>query len=214
MKLLHVDVSPKGAKSNSRALSRYFVERLQAHSPEMQVDYLDLEQHPVSHVTGEFAQATYTPEDQRTPRMKAVLADSDRLCEQLLNADALLFAMPMYNWSMPSAFKAYIDAIIRTNLTYHFDEQQNVIGNLTRQKALFITTRGASLQPGSPYAGMDALTPALRAAFGFIGIQAPQFVNAEPLAFADQAAREAGLAQAYRDLDGVVAQWAGSVVTA
>lgn len=207
MKLLHVDASPKGEKSNSRMLSRYFVSQLQQHIPAVDITYLDLAETPIDHVTGEFVKATYTPEEDRTPAMRAVLAPSDALCEQLLNADALLFAMPMYNWSMPSVFKAYIDTIIRTNLTYTFGAEGNIIGKLTRQKTLFLTTRGTDSSPGSPFAGMDALTPALRAAFKFIGVEHPDFVNAEPMEFVNQAARARGIARAKAELETLALQW-------
>lgn len=212
MKLMHVDSSAKRETSNSRALSKYFVELLQGRIDDLQVDYLDLALEAPPHVSAEFARATYTPAEQRTPAMSATLADSDALCQRLLQADALLFAMPMYNWSMPSSFKAFIDAIVRAGVTYVADEQGNLIGQLSRQKVLFLTTRGADLGAGSPYAHMDALTPSLRAAFGFIGVAAPQFVDAQPLQFADPEARAAGLARARWELERVAAQWAGSLV--
>lgn len=207
MKLMHVDSSPKGAKSSSRMLAGEFVAMLRDRDTALEVDYLDLAEDVPPHVTGAFARATYTPEDQRDDAMRALLAPSDRLCARLLAADALLFAMPMYNWTMPSNFKAFIDAIIRTDITYAYDSEGRIVGRLSRQKALFLTTRGADLGPGSPYAGMDALTPALRTAFGFIGIAAPQFVNAEPMEFARPEERAAGLERARRELLAVADLW-------
>ena len=208
MKLLHVDASAKGEYSNSRALSRYFIELLQARLPDLEIDYLDVANNPPPHVTEAFAQAIYTPAKDRTPEMKQTIAYSDALCRQLLEADLLLFAMPMYNWSMPSAFKAYIDNITRGELTYVYGPAGNVVGQLSRQKALFLTTRGADLRPGSPYEGMDALTPALKAAFGFLGVHSPYFVDAQPLQFADQEARKAGLERARHELEAVAEEWA------
>ena len=208
MKLLHVDASPKGPISNSRALSRHFVARLEAALPGLEVDYLDLDAAPLPHVSGDFARATYTPEEERTEAMKAVLAPSDALCRRVLAADAMVFAMPMYNWSMPSAFKAFVDAIVRTNLTYVFAPDCSTVGQLGGRKVLFLTTRGADLGPGSPYAAMDALTPSLRAAFGFLGVEDPDFVNAQPMQFADPEARAAGLARAHEELDALAHGWA------
>src|SRR5580698_4321060 len=116
MKIMHVDASAKRERSNSRALSRYFLERLREDGVDIEVDYLDVTVDTPPHVNEAFAIATYTPADERTPAMKAALAASDKLCKRLLAADALVFAMPMYNWSMPSAFKAFIDNITRTGL--------------------------------------------------------------------------------------------------
>ncbi len=207
MKVLHVDASAKRERSNSRALSRYFIERLRSEGVALEIDYLDVTVDTPAHVTEAFAIATYTPEQERTPAMKATLAASDALCRRLLDADALIFAMPMYNWSMPSAFKAYIDNITRTGLTYVFAEGGRIEGQLQRQKTLFITSRGADLRT-APFSSMDALTPALKAAFGFIGVANPTFVDAQPLQFSDQQARAEALERAHRELDAVAAQWA------
>lgn len=210
MKLMHVDCSPKGDISNSRTLSRFFSDQLHERIEGVSVDYLDLSVETPAHVTGDFARATYTPAAERTPAMKDTLAASDALCARLLAADALLFAMPMYNWSMPSAFKAFIDAIVRTDLTYVMTPDGRYEGQLGGKKVLFITTRGADLGPGSPFAAMDALTPALRAAFGFIGVADPKFVDAQPVQFADPEARTKALEQARVELRAVAEEWAAA----
>jgi FMN-dependent NADH-azoreductase len=139
--------------------------------------------------------------------MKATLASSDALCKRLLEADALVFAMPMYNWSMPSAFKAFVDNITRTNLTYLNTDDGRIEGQLQRQKVLFITSRGADLRPGTPFSSMDALTPALKAAFGFLGVADPTFVDAQPLQFSNQEARAEALERARDELSLVAARW-------
>ena len=210
MKLMHVDCSPKGDISNSRSLSRFFSEALGARVADLSIDYLDLSVDPPPHVTAAFAKATYTPAAERTPEMNKTLAASDRLCARLLAADALLFAMPMYNWSMPSTFKAFIDAIVRTGLTYVVTPDGRYEGQLGGRKVLFLTTRGADLGPSSPFAAMDALTPSLRAAFGFIGVADPRFVDAQPVQFADPDARAAALEKAKAELLVVADEWAAA----
>ncbi|MGC5703328.1 NAD(P)H-dependent oxidoreductase [Pseudomonas sp. NFXW11] len=207
MKLLHVDASAKGERSNSRALGRFFIQQLQEQGLTLEIDYLDLAQEAPAAVTEAFAIATYTAPEARTAAMRETLAASDGLCQRLLDADACLFAMPMYNWSMPSTFKAYIDNITRTELTYH-NTAQGIVGQLSRQKVLFLTSRGADLRPGTPLAWMDALTPSLRAAFAFIGVQQPQFVDAQPLQFADPEARSEALERARGELQQLARQWA------
>jgi FMN-dependent NADH-azoreductase len=211
MKIMHVDASAKRERSNSRALSRYFLECLREEGVDLEVDYLDVTVDTPPHVTEAFAIATYTPAHERTAAMKATLASSDALCERLLAADALVFAMPMYNWSMPSAFKAYIDSVTRTGLTYVNSANGHTVGQLVRQKTLFITSRGADLRAGSPYASMDALTPALKAAFGFLGVAEPTFVDAQPLQFANPEARAQALERARTELAAVATDWAKQV---
>jgi FMN-dependent NADH-azoreductase len=210
MKIMHVDASAKRERSNSRALSRYFLERLREDGVDIEVDYLDVTVDTPPHVNEAFAIATYTPSHERTPAMKATLAASDALCKRLLDADALVFAMPMYNWSMPSAFKAFIDSITRTGLTYLFTNDGQIEGQLARQKVLFITSRGVDLRASSPFSSMDALTPALKAAFGFLGVADPSFVDAQPLQFSDEAARIEALERARTELTAVAANWAAS----
>lgn len=210
MRLMHVDSSPKHDWSNSRALADHFIGRLRERLRELEVDYLDVTVDTPAHPSELFAIATYTPPPQRTPEMRAELAASDALCARLLAADALLFAMPMHNFTMPSAFKAFVDNVVRGGLTYMPTPDGHYEGQLRDKPVLFITSRGGDLRPGGPLAHMDALTPALKAAFGFIGVTSPTFVDAQPLQFADQEAREAALARARADLDELAASWAAS----
>ncbi len=120
MKLLHVDASPQGRHLRVRAtLSRFFVDQLGARLPTLAVDYLDLAAEPVSAITELTSPPRpIRPESERTAAMREALASSDALCRRLLDADALLFAMPMHNWTMPAAFKAFVDTIVRGGLTY------------------------------------------------------------------------------------------------
>jgi FMN-dependent NADH-azoreductase len=208
MKIFHVDSSAKRERSNSRALSRQFIQNLRDQGVKVEVDYLDVTVDTPPHVNEAFAIATYRAEHERTAEMKATLADSDALCQRLFEADAFVFAMPMYNWSMPSAFKAFIDSVTRPGLTYKATDDGRIVGQFSRQKTLFITTRGADLRPGGEFSSMDALTPALKAAFSFIGAVDQRFVDAQPLQFSDQASRAAALERANAELAAVAAEWA------
>ncbi|BFM09379.1 FMN-dependent NADH-azoreductase [Halioxenophilus aromaticivorans] len=205
MQILHIDSSPKEDISNSRQLSRYCVAQLQAKYGNASVDYLDLAAEPIPHIDGLFAKATYTPKDQRSPDMVARLAQSDALCERVLAADVIVAGIPMHNWCYPSVFKVFIDQITRTDVTYGYLANGDIGGLLTRQKCIFITTRGADLAAPSPYQNMDALTPALRAAFGFIGVEDMTFVDVQPLQFADQQAHHAAMQQGEADIRQVLA---------
>jgi FMN-dependent NADH-azoreductase len=208
MRLLHVDTSPRGEISKSRSLSRGFVEKMRLQSPDLIVDYLDLAQDSPPHVTAEFITATYTPADERTSQMRAGLAQSDALCARILSADFIVFSMPMYNFSMPSTFKAFIDAIVRTNVTYTVEPDGRYVGQLGAKKVLFITTRGVDFRAGSPLEHMDGLTPALRAAFGFIGVSEPTFVDAQPVQFAQPEQCAEAMERARGELEVLASRWA------
>jgi FMN-dependent NADH-azoreductase len=207
MKLLHVDTSVRFERSASRSLSRYFVDQLTERVPAVEVRHLDLAKETPAHVNELFTQAAYTPPGERTPEMDACLWASDALCDLLLESDAFVFSIPMYNFCYPSTFKAFLDNVVRGGKTYTHAEDGRLVGQLSRQKALFITTRGTDMRPGGTFADYDALTPALRAAFGFMGVQNPQFVDAQPVQFAGVEAREMALARARKDLDRIVADW-------
>ena len=111
--ILHLDASARGEASHSRLISGEFVQAwLQAH-PGDTVTYRDLGHQPIPHVTEAFIYAMYTPAEARTPEQKAALALSDELIGELQAADLYVFGIPMYNFSVPSVFKAYIDQVVR-----------------------------------------------------------------------------------------------------
>lgn len=209
MKILHIDASSKFHQwSNSRVLGRYFLEQLGANEVDLEIDYLDVTEDVQPHVSAEFVLATYTPEKERTAEMREVLAPSDAMCQRVFDADALVCAMPMYNWTIPSTFKTFIDTITRTGVTYDLLPDGTTVGKLGDKKVLFITTRGADLREGSFFSWMDAMTPVLKTAFAFLGVDAPQFVDAQPLQFSDAEARDAALIRARTELSNLAAQWA------
>lgn len=209
MKILHIDASSKFHQwSNSRALGRFFLEQLKEGGVEIELDYLDVTADIQPHVSAEFAQATYTPEDQRTPEMRAVLMHSDAMCQRVMEADVLVCAMPMYNWTIPSTFKTFIDTITRTGVTYELLSNGTTVGKLGDKKVVFITTRGADLREGSPYSAMDAMTPVLKTSFSFIGVDAPTFIDVQPLQFTAAEERDAALVRAHDELSKLAAQWA------
>lgn len=208
MRLLHVDASARSDRSNSRALSRRFVEALRERILELSITHLDLAKDPPSHPSELYTRAVYTAPEERTSAMADCLKESDGYCRLVLEADTLVFALPMYNFCYPSTFKAFIDNIIRYGVTYEPQPDGTYDGKLAGKRVLFITSRGGDLRPGAALAHLDALTPALKAAFGFIGVSDPHFVDAQPLQFADQRARERALARAEAELDALALDWA------
>ncbi len=207
MRLLHVDSSARFDRSSSRALTTHFVATLSARLPGLAVDRLDVAAHPLPHVSEAFTAATYTLDEDRTPEMRETLRLSDLLVDRLLAAEAMVFGVPMYNFGMPSAFKAFIDHVVRGGRTYAWGPDHTIVGQLGGRRALFVTTRGADLSQGSGRADSDALTPGLKAAFGFIGLIDQTFVDVQPLQFADEARKQQALAKARVELDQVAKRW-------
>nr|WP_230968389.1 NAD(P)H-dependent oxidoreductase [Nostoc sp. WHI] len=102
-----------------------------------------------------------TPPEALTPEMAELLKFSDELVDEFLAAEQCVFSVPMYNFSIPSNFKGYIDQVVRVGRTFT-EEDSQVKGLANGKKVLFITSRGVEYGAGSPYEGWDCQEPALR----------------------------------------------------
>jgi FMN-dependent NADH-azoreductase len=111
----------------------------------------------------------------------------------------------MYNFSIPSNFKAYIDQVVRVGCTFT-EEDGQVKGLANGKKVLFITSRGVEYGAGSPYEGWDGQEPALRYAFQFMGVTDIQFIHANGLDMGDEA-RKRGLDEAQSKIQELVNGW-------
>ncbi len=178
-RILHLDSSPRGDRSMSRTLSQEFIDAWKKSHPEDTVQYRDAGRQPVSHVDENWIAAAYTPPEAYTPELAAAIKVSDELIEEFLGSDRFVFGIPMYNFNVPSSFKAYIDQIVRINRTFVVDENgyRGLVDG--SKKMLIIVSRGSSFQPGTPMAAYDFQEPFLRAIFGFLGITDITFICAE-----------------------------------
>lgn len=204
-RILHIDSSPRGERSQSRKLAKAFMVAWRERHPEADIAYRDLRQTPVPHVTEEWIAADFTPPEVLTPEMAELLKFSDELVDEFLAADRCVFSVPMYNFSIPSNFKAYIDQIVRVGRTFTIEDVQ-FKGLATNKKVLFITSRGVEYGAGSPYEGWDCQEPTLRYAFQFMGITDIQFIHANGLDMEDDA-RKRGLYEAQSKIQELVVGW-------
>ena len=190
--LLHIDSSPRGERwespfkrsSHSRRMTREFVEQWKHAHPNDTVTYRDVGCNPVPHVDEAWIAATYAQQsDPQTPELQAALRVSDQLVDEFLAADLYVVGVPMYNFSVPSTFKAYIDQIVRPGRTFDYVPENAtnrykplVLG----KKMVIITARGDSgFGPGERNENMNHQDPYLRTIFGFIGITDITFVHVE-----------------------------------
>ena len=175
--ILHLDSSPRGSRSTSRALTKEFVsDWIQAH-PQDTVTYRDVGKHPVPPVDESWIAAAFSKANPLPTELTGALTISDELIAELLQADRYVFGVPMYNFSIPANFKAYIDQVVRINRT--FDAAWE--GLLTNKKMLIVTSRGSGYGEGSALASYDFQEPYLRTVFGFIGITDITVLHAENL---------------------------------
>lgn len=204
-KILHIDSSPRGERSRSRQLAYNFMAKWRELHPDARITYRDLRQTPIPHITEDWIEADFTPSEALTPELRERLKLSDELVDEFLAADRCLFSVPMYNFSVPSHFKAYIDQIVRVGRTFTFEGGKGK-GLVSGKKVVFITSRGVEYGSDSPYEGLDAQEPALRNIFQFMGVTDIQFVHANGLDMGDDAQKR-GLDKAQAKIEELVVDW-------
>ncbi len=206
VQILHLDSSPRAERSHSRAFSLEFVTAWQSTHPEDGVTYRDLGRYPVPHVDEPWVAAAFTPPEARSPDLAAAIALSDQLVDEFMAADRYVFGVPMYNFVVPSTFKAYVDQIVRLNRTFNMDASGYIPLVPPGKKMMVITTRGASYSLGSPAAAYDLQEPFIRNIFNFIGVTDITFIHVENIDMGDEA-REQAFASAHVTIQSAVASW-------
>jgi FMN-dependent NADH-azoreductase len=204
--ILHIDSSPRGDRSFSRKFSYEFITSWKTAHPDDTVTYRDLGHNPVPHVDESWIAAAFSPPQTRSPELNQAIKISDELVDEFLAADRYVFGVPMYNFNVPSTFKAYIDQIVRVGRTFAVTEQGAFQGLVSGKKMLIVTARGGSFTQGSPAAPYDYQEPYLKALFGFLGITDISLIHVENLSAGDDV-RDQSLAQAQEAIAQAVASW-------
>jgi FMN-dependent NADH-azoreductase len=166
-RLLVVETSPRGDLSVSRTMTRRFVAEWRDRHPDGIVTVRDLAETDLPFVTGPWLQAYFTPPKQQSPEMKERLRLSDALVAELLAADHVLIATPVYNYNVPASLKAWVDHIVRKGLTLGFDGA----GLVTGTSATVLIASGGVYTEGSPIRDRDIASHYLRLVLGLIGIE-------------------------------------------
>ncbi|HTW36841.1 MAG TPA: FMN-dependent NADH-azoreductase [Rhizomicrobium sp.] len=179
MKLLHIDTSILGANSASRQVSATVVGRLKALTPGLQVTYRDLAAEPLSHLSGTHLAAAQgaVPE---SPELQKDIAAGHAVLDEFLAADVVVIGAPMYNFTMPSQLKAWIDRIVVNGKTFRYTAAgpEGLAGN---KRVIVAISRGGVYGAGAPAAALEHLETYLKGVFAFIGVTDPEFIVAEGL---------------------------------
>ncbi|MFP8965050.1 FMN-dependent NADH-azoreductase [Pokkaliibacter sp. CJK22405] len=171
-RLLVIEASPRGESSVSRQLSASFVEQwLNMHTDEA-VTRRDLVTQPLPYLSADWLTAYFTPPPVQTEAMKAQLALSDQLVEELLAADHLLISTPVYNYNIPANLKSWVDHIVRKGLTLGFDGKGLVKG----KKATVVIASGGVYSEGSPIAERDIASQYLKLILEVLGFEDIQII--------------------------------------
>jgi FMN-dependent NADH-azoreductase len=193
MKILHVDASILGESSVSRQLSAAIVARLRQAHPDAAVTYYDLGTQPIGHLTGAHLAAAQGRFAENASLQQDV-ARGQQALEDFLAADIVVIGAPMYNFSVSSQLKAWIDRLAVAGKTFRYTEKgpQGLAGG---RKVIVASSRGGFYGPDSPAASLDHQETYLRGIFGFFGVTDLSFVRAEGVNVSAEH-REASLAAA------------------
>jgi FMN-dependent NADH-azoreductase len=172
--ILHIDSSINGENSASRAITAAITGKLKASNWGEETVYRDLAANPIPHLT-----------------LDAFAQNHD--LQEFLAADTIVIGAPMYNFTLPSQLKAWIDRIVVAGQTFRYTETgpEGLAGG---KRVIIALARGGFYHEGAPAAGLEHLETYLRGVFGFIGIQ-PEFVAADGLAIGPEQ-RSAAIEQA------------------
>lgn len=193
-RVLVIESSARKEGSVSRQLTADFIGQWQAAHPQDQVQVRDLAVEQVPHLDIDLLSGWMKPAEQQNEVEKAAAARSNLLTDELLAADVLVLAAPMYNFAIPSTLKSWLDHVLRAGVTFKYTET-GPQGLLNGKRAYVLTARGG-VYSGS---AMDHQEPYLRQALGFVGIHDVTFIHAEGLNMGAEFL-EKGLAQAREQL--------------
>ena len=193
--ILQVNASILSNEGQSTRLANDFVAKFRNGE---QLIVRDLAHDPVPHLTGERFVAFTTIKEKRTAEQDQVVAYSDRLIDELKQADIIVLGLPMYNFGVPSSLKAYFDHVARAGVTFRYTEK-GPVGLLTGKKVYVFAARGG-IYAGTP---RDTQTAYVRDFLAFLGITDVEFVYAEGLAIGD-AQRQAALATARSRIEDLI----------
>ena len=173
--ILVVNASARKNRSLSRYLTKHFADHLKIQKPESQFIFREVGQGDIPHVTEQWIAGAFKHPDLRTPEDLEALKTSDELVAEIKVADIIIIGTPMYNWSVPSALKAYIDQILRvgeTILVSKEDEKNPYIGLLKDKKVYLLMVRGnLGYEPGDFFDHMDFQSEYLKTVFKIMGLE-------------------------------------------
>lgn len=196
-RVLIIESSARQQDSVSRQLTQTFIKQWKAAHPADEINVRDLAVNAVPHLDANLLGGWMKPAEQRNDIENASLERSNQLTDELLAADVLVMAAPMYNFAIPSTLKAWLDHVLRAGVTFKYTPT-GPQGLLTGKRAFVLTARGGIHAGGSS----DHQEPYLRQVMAFIGIHDVEFIHAEGLNMSSDF-HEKGLNQAKAKLAAV-----------
>lgn len=175
--ILHLISSPQGEASVSLRLGRAVVEKLQLEYPDHTLNEINLADQQVPHLEARHLQAFFTPLEQQSPSDLVSVQYSNEAIDQLMKADFIVIGAGMYNFTIHSALKAWIDQICRAGLTFRYSETGPE--GLVTGKTVYIAAASGGVYSDGPYQPYDFVVPYLKAVLGFLGMTDVRVYRAE-----------------------------------
>ena len=207
--ILRIDVSALTERSLTRGLSQRFIDEWLKQRPSDKIVQRDICLNPPPAVSEDWIAAAFTPAKERTKAQQATLQLSDTLIDEVERADIILLGVPMYNYGMPSALKAWFDQVIRVNKTFTFDlargdEPLETI--LSGKQLVILSSRGEfGFEPGGVREHRNHLDPHIRTCSKFLGIVEDHLIAIEYQEFGDKRHKQS-VENAYRAVPKLVDQ--------
>ena len=202
MKLLHIDSSVSGEASVSRQLSAAIGTALTGALPELEIVRRDLDADPIPHLDSRLLPAI-RPDPASDPTSRATDKTGAAALEEFLGADIVVIGAPMYNFTIPTQLKAWLDRILIAGKTFSYGAA-GVKGLAGGKKVIIASSRGGFYTPGMPFEANDFQEPYLRAILGLIGIKDIEIVRAEGVGYGPEQ-REAAMRAALASVASAVA---------
>jgi FMN-dependent NADH-azoreductase len=205
-KVLVINASARKDRSFSRILTETFVSKWKQKDPESSVVHREVGQESIPHVSEAWIAGAYKPAHLRTEEDAAALSVSNALVGELKEADIIVLATTMYNWSIPSALKAYIDQVLRVNETVLIEpgKPDPYTGLLKNKKAFLLLVRGnKGYEPGEYFEHMNFQTGYLKTVFRVMGIDDVEVVLLNGAAHGEEVS-SAALAAAQERIDELI----------
>lgn len=198
--VLLLQCSPIGPASISRKLTEDFLVKYHQRNEGARVVLRDLASEPIPHLSGEFVSAMFVPPSDRTPNMKEALSLGYKLVSELQASDDIIISAPMYNRSVPSSLKAWIDHVVLPFETFSFGP--NGPEGLLKGKTLYFIAASGGVFSHGPQMEIDYFAPYIRNIMAFMGITDVRMIRAEGVAWD----REKGIQLAQAEIDSALSE--------
>lgn len=192
-KILHIISSPRGAASQSIKLGKAIIEKIQTKYPGSTVVETNLVTLAFPHLEESHLASFFTPPENHTPENKSAIKHSDEAIKAIFDADIIVVGAPLYNFSIHSVLKAWIDHIVRRGITFKYGE--NGPQGLIMGKKVYLAMSSGGIYSEGRMQAFDFVVPYLKSVFGFIGLTDMSIFRIEGTAMPgmEQTAVEKGL---------------------